>query len=201
MVIGYIRVSTNKQDLEVQKLQIYEYCDKEKIRIDEFISLEISSRKSQEKRKIGELYEKLSEGDLLIATELSRLGRSMIEVMNLVVNLSEKGVKFVFLRQPHISTFKSPFEKVLLALFAYIDETEREFISQRTKAGLEKAKKSGKKLGRPKNAFASMYDNEEAEIKRLIVQKELPLKSIWLLLGKIGTYNNFYSYCKRRKFV
>lgn len=96
MVIAYIRISTAKQDSEVQKLQIYEYCIKNKINIDEVMEVEMSSRKSLEKRRMNELKDKLNEGDLLICTELSRLGRSMLEVITLILELSEKGVQFVF---------------------------------------------------------------------------------------------------------
>lgn len=84
MNLAYIRISTNKQDTQTQKLQIQEYCRINDIHIDKFIEIEQSSKKSQEIRKIGELKTKLNRGDLLIVVELSRLGRSMLEVMNLV---------------------------------------------------------------------------------------------------------------------
>lgn len=96
MVIAYIRISTAKQDSEVQKLQIYEYCIKNKINIDEVMEVEISSRKSLEKRRMNELKDKLNEGDLLICTELSRLGRSMLEVATLILELSEKVFNLFF---------------------------------------------------------------------------------------------------------
>ncbi|EGH5724536.1 recombinase family protein, partial [Campylobacter jejuni] len=80
MNIAYIRVSTNKQELDSQKLEIMEYCHKNNIHLDEILEVKISSTKSQEKRKIKDLKQKLKAGDLLIATELSRLGRSMLEI-------------------------------------------------------------------------------------------------------------------------
>lgn len=144
MTIAYIRISSNKQDCEVQEMQILEYCQQHQITIDEIIKVEMSSKKSLEKRRINELENKLQKGDVLISVELSRLGRSMLEVMNLVVRLSEKGVQFVFLRQPELSSFKNPASKLLLSFYAYMAETERDFISQRTKAGLVKAKQNGK---------------------------------------------------------
>ncbi|EAM0181961.1 recombinase family protein, partial [Campylobacter coli] len=76
MNIAYIRVSTNKQELDSQKLEIMEYCHKNNIILDEILEVKISSTKSQEKRKIKDLKQRLQSGDLLIATELSRLGRS-----------------------------------------------------------------------------------------------------------------------------
>ncbi|HEC1777076.1 recombinase family protein [Campylobacter sp. RKI_CA19_01128] len=198
MVIAYIRISTAKQDSEVQKLQIYEYCIKNKINIDEVMEVEMSSRKSLEKRRMNELKDKLNEGDLLICTELSRLGRSMLEVITLILELSEKGVQFVFLRQPELSSFNNPSQKLLLSFYAYVSETERDFISQRTKAGLANARKNGKNIGRPANSFNSMYDKDEDLIKELI-SKKITLRNIWKFLGEKGTYNNFHYFCKRRK--
>ncbi|EAH4572158.1 resolvase, partial [Campylobacter lari] len=197
MVIAYVRISTAKQDSEVQKLQIYEYCIKNKINIDEVMEVEMSSRKSLEKRRMNELKDKLNEGDLLICTELSRLGRSMLEVITLILELSEKGVQFVFLRQPELSSFNNPSQKLLLSFYAYVSETERDFISQRTKAGLANARKNGKNIGRPTNSFNSMYDKDEDLIKELI-SKKITLRNIWKFLGEKGTYNNFHYFCKRR---
>ena len=118
MTIAYIRISTNKQDFEVQKLQIFEYCHNNKISVDKIITVEQSSRKSQEKRQIDELKKDLGKDDLLITTELSRLGRSMFEIFNLVVELAEKGVSFIFLRQPELSSFKNAYAKLLLSIYA-----------------------------------------------------------------------------------
>lgn len=88
MNLAYIRVSTNKQDTQTQKLQIKEYCRVNGIQIDRFMEVEQSSQKSLESRKIDELKTLLNRDDLLIVVELSRLGRSMLEVMNLVLELS-----------------------------------------------------------------------------------------------------------------
>ncbi|HFZ5170220.1 TPA: recombinase family protein, partial [Campylobacter jejuni] len=197
MVIAYIRISTAKQDSEVQKLQIYEYCIKNKINIDEVMEVEMSSRKSLEKRRMNELKDKLNESDLLICTELSRLGRSMLEVITLILELSEKGIQFVFLRQPELSSFNNPSQKLLLSFYAYVSETERDFISQRTKAGLANARKNGKNIGRPVNSFNSMYDKDIDLIKELI-SKKITLRNIWKFLGEKGTYNNFHYFCKSR---
>lgn len=202
MNIAYIRISTNKQDCETQKLQILEYCQKHRIFLNETIEVEISSTKSAEKRRINELESKLNRDDILITTELSRLGRSMFEVMNLVVRLSEKGVQFIFLRQPELSSFKNPASKLLLSFYAYMAETERDFISQRTKAGLAKAKANGKKLGRPFGSLSSIYDKDIDKIKELI-DKKLTLKSIWRLFyaeqGK--SYVGFSYWCRTRKIT
>ncbi|OCR84610.1 resolvase, partial [Campylobacter fetus subsp. testudinum] len=84
--------------------------------------------------------------------------------------------------------------------FGYFAETERDFISGRTKAGLAKAREKGIKLGRPVGSKNSMYDKDYDEIVRL-VKKELSISSIWKLLNKPGSYENFYQYCLRRKII
>ncbi len=201
MNLAYIRISTNKQDTQTQKLQIQEYCRINDIHIDKFIEIEQSSKKSQEIRKIGELKTKLNRGDLLIVVELSRLGRSMLEVMNLVLELSNNGVQMIFLRQPELSTFNSAYAKMLLAIYAYIDETEREFISQRTKAGLEKAMANGKKLGRPKGSFSSEYDKDIDKIKILLNRGESK-RQVWQKLGYTHkTLKSFTNFLKSRKII
>ncbi|OBV30139.1 resolvase [Helicobacter sp. CLO-3] len=200
MTLAYIRISTNKQDTQTQKLQIQEYCKASGISIDRFIEIEQSSKKSQEIRKIDELKENLNRGDLLIVVELSRLGRSMLEVMNLVLELSNKGVQMIFLRQPELSTFNNACAKLLLAIYAYIDETEREFISQRTKAGLEKAIASGKKLGRPKGSFNSEYDKDIDKIKAMLNKGKT--KQIWEKLGYTHkTFKSFTNFIRSRKII
>ena len=98
--IAYIRVSSDKQDAQSQKALILEYATKNHIYIDEILEVVVSSTKTQEKRKITELQNKLQSGDILITAEISRLGRGMLEVMNLILELAQKGVQFVFIRQP-----------------------------------------------------------------------------------------------------
>ncbi len=83
--------------------------------------------------------------------ELSRLGRNMFEVIDIINQLGENGVEVIFVRQPELST-AGPHRKLLLAIYSYFAEAEREFISLRTKQGLATAKASGKKLGRPKGS-------------------------------------------------
>lgn len=200
MNLAYIRVSTNKQDTLTQRFQIQEYCKTNGIIIDEFMEVEESTRKSQLKRGIDELKSKLTYGDLLIAVELSRLGRSMLEVMNLVLELSSNGVQMIFLRQLELSTFNNSCAKLLLAIYAYIDETEREFISQRTKAGLDKAKAIGKTLGRPVGALSSDYDKDMNTIIDLR-NKGFSKRSIWQKMGYKKSYVSFIIFCKSREIL
>jgi DNA invertase Pin-like site-specific DNA recombinase len=149
--IGYIRVSTDKQDADSQRHLLLEYAQAHKLLIDEWVAVEISSRKNTKERRIDELLTKLEKEDTLIVAELSRLGRNMLETLNIINALVENGVSIVFVRQPELST-TGPHTKLLLAIYSYFAESERDFISMRTKSGLAAAKASGKQLGRPRGA-------------------------------------------------
>jgi DNA invertase Pin-like site-specific DNA recombinase len=178
MVIGYIRVSSDKQDLQKQEHLLFKYAQQHKLQIDEFIQLEISSRKNRQARRIDDLMQRLSDGDTLIVAELSRLGRNMFEVISIINDLSEKGVKVVFVRQPELST-AGPHRKLLLAIYSYFAEAERDFISVRTKQGLAAAKASGKKLGRPKGSRNKQraLDPFHKQIREYL-QLNIPLRRI-----------------------
>ena len=186
-VIGYIRVSTDKQDAEKQRHLLLQYSQQHKLLIDEFIDVEISSRKNTKERRIDELFAKLTAGDTLIVAELSRLGRNMIETINIISGLSEKNVKLIFVRQPELST-TGPHTKLLLAIYSYFAEAEREFISLRTKQGLAAAKASGKLLGRPKGSRnkVRVLDPYKEQIKQYLVL-DLDLTSIMKLINPLLT--------------
>jgi DNA invertase Pin-like site-specific DNA recombinase len=157
MIIGYIRVSTDKQNLENQKHKILSYAHDSKLTIDEFVEIEISSKKEAKKRKIDELFEKLKKDDTLICTELSRLGRNMLEILNLIERFNDTGIKLIFVNQPELSTNQNnALSSLLLAIYGYFAQTEKEIISERTKQGLAAAKAQGKQLGRPKGAKAKV---------------------------------------------
>ncbi|WP_416861223.1 recombinase family protein [Helicobacter ganmani] len=201
MIVAYVRVSTNKQDTESQKIEIREYCNRNNLKIDKMLSVEISSTKSQEKRKICELKNMLHKDDTLITTELSRLGRDMLEILNLILELNKAGVKTIFLRQSELCS-NEKHSKLILAIYAYLAEEEKKLISQRTKSGLEKAKLNGKKLGRPHNSLNSQYDKDIEKIKELL-DKKVPIKSIWKILyqEKGKSYDGLLWFCKKRNLI
>ena len=165
--IGYIRTSTDKQDLLSQKHALFEYAQQHQLIIDRFIEIEISSRKSKKERRIDELLGILQPKDHLVVAELSRLGRNMLETLNIIDELSKRGIKVIFTRQPELSTIGSH-AKLLQAIYSYFAEAEREYISRRTKEGLAAAKAKGKLLGRPKgskNKKGRILDAYEGQIK------------------------------------
>ncbi len=197
MIIGYIRVSSDKQDLQKQEHLLFKYAQQHKLQIDEFIQLEISSRQDREARRIDELLNRLHEGDTLLVAELSRLGRNMFEVISIINDLSEKGIKIVFVRQPELST-AGPQRKLLLAIYSYFAEAERDFISIRTKQGLAAAKASGKKLGRPKGSRNKnrVLDPFYEQIKEYL-QLQIPLRRIRTIINpqlKKGIAYSSYQY-------
>ena len=150
-VNGYTRVSTDKQDLEKQKHLLLEYAQAHQFMIDEFIDTEVSSTQGTKERRVDELLGKLKRGDSLLVAELSRLGRNMLQTLNIINELSERDINLIFVRQPELST-TGPHTKLLLAIYSYFAEAEREYISIRTKQGLAAAKAKGKILGRPKGS-------------------------------------------------
>ena len=186
MIIGYIRVSTEKQSLENQKHKILDYAQINNIMVDEFIEVEISSKKNQKKRLVDELFEKLSEDDTLVCTELSRLGRNMLEILNLIERFNKAKIKLIFTNQPELSTNKNnALSSLLLAIYGYFAQTEREIISERTKQGLAVAKAQGKVLGRPKGAKnkTRVLDPYKDEIKEYL-ELELAKTSILKIINK-----------------
>lgn len=197
MVVGYVRVSTEKQDLSNQKLAILEFANKQNFKIDEIVEIVVSGNN---KRRSLEFINKLVAGDIIIATELSRLGRSMFEVVNLIHTLNERGIKCIFVNQPELSTGlgSSATQNLLFCIYAFFAQTEREFISERTKQGLLRAKANGKKLGRPKGRLGkSPFDNLQIEIETMVA-KGISLISIWKINPCNRTYQNFVQFCKSR---
>ena len=149
--IGYIRVSSNKQTLEHQRFEITNFATKEGLKIDSWIEEKISSRKSLDKRKLGELLNNLQENDILITCEISRLGRSLLEVMKILETCLNKNCQ-VWTIKENYRLGNDIQSKVLAFAFGLAAEIERNLISQRTKSSLANIKANGKKLGRPFNA-------------------------------------------------
>jgi DNA invertase Pin-like site-specific DNA recombinase len=121
-VLGYIRVSTAHQDFSKQKHLLLEYSQQQRLIIDEFVEVEISSRRSTKERRIDELLSKLEAGDRQLVAELSRLGHNMLETLNIINELSEKRISITFIRQPELSTTGS-YAKLLLAIYSYFAES------------------------------------------------------------------------------
>ena len=199
-VVGYIRVSSDKQDLEKQQHLLWQYAHAHQLLIDEFVRVEISSQKSLRDRRIEELLSMLEAGDTLLVAELSRLGRNMLETLNLIDELIQREVQLIFVRQPELST-DGPHGQLLLAIYGHFAQTEREYISMRTKQGLAAARAQGKVLGRPKGSKNKerVLDPFKSEILGYL-KKGINIASIMKLinphLAQPVTYNTFRYYVR-----
>lgn len=150
-VWGYCRCSTLKQTIENQRFVISQYAKKNGILINHWVEETISSRKPLNKRKLSELLNHLKPGDLLIVTELSRLGRSMMEIMGIMQKCLDMKCQVLGIKENfHLGDNLE--SKILAFCFGISAEVERTLISERTKSSLEKLKNDGKKLGRPVGA-------------------------------------------------
>lgn len=156
MIYGYIRVSTDKQTVENQRFEISKYLKKEKLVINEWIEETISGTVSPKKRNLGKLLEKTKSGDIIICSELSRLGRNMFMIMSILNTLMERGV-LVYTVKEGYKLGEDLTSKVLAFAFSISAEIERTLISQRTTEALRRKKAEGVKLGRPKGRRNSHY--------------------------------------------
>ena len=148
MIYSYIRVSSDQQNCANQKYEVECYATKNNITINEYIEETVSSRKPLKDRKLGKLLNKLSKGDIVISTEISRLGRNMLEVMGILQTCLEKDCEIITIKENyHLGADIQ--SKVLAFAFSLAAEIERQLISQRTKECLKRLKNEGKHLGRP----------------------------------------------------
>ena len=168
--IGYIRVSTDQQDLQNQRHSILNYTNKNLLSKVEFIEVKMSSRKKDEDRKIDELFQSLKAGDHLIVSELSRIGRSVVNVVTIVNQLIALGVNLHILKEQLFIKPKeqNPFTDFQINIFSAFAQLERDLISKRTKEALQARKANGIKLGKPVGTIqGSIYDKDKEKIKEL----------------------------------
>ena len=166
-VVGYLRVSTNGQELENQKLGILQFANTQGWKVDLYEET-VSGRVSYKNRGLGDIVQKLKANDVLIVSELSRLGRSMLEIITLLCELSDRGVKVYAIKGNH-KVDNSIQSKVMTMVLCMAAEIEKELISQRTREALQRKKQEGFKLGRPKGVPGkSKLDGKEEEIRKLL---------------------------------
>jgi len=172
MVYGYIRVSTDRQTVDNQRFEIERFCAHNELSIDHWIEETISGVQVPEKRLLGSLLDGVKTGDLIICSELSRLGRSLFMIISILNNLLLNGVK--------IWTIKDNYRlgddiqaKILAFAFGMSAEIERGLISQRTKEALARKKSEGVKLGRPVGSKSKRLKLSgcEVEIQALLYAK------------------------------
>jgi DNA invertase Pin-like site-specific DNA recombinase len=183
MTYGYIRVSTDKQTVDNQRFEIERFCIKNDIKVEQWIEETISGTKLPEKRLLGSLLAGVKKDDLIICSELSRLGRSLFMIMSILNNLMNIGVR-VWTIKDNYRLGDNIQSKVLAFAFGLSAEIERDLISQRTKEALARKKSEGAVLGRPlgKKSSRVKLSGHEKEIQDLI-DKSISKCAIGRLFG------------------
>lgn len=171
MTYGYIRVSSDKQTVENQRFEINNFCTRENLHVDGWIEETISGTKDYGKRRLGILLRRIKKGDLIICAELSRLGRNLFMIMEILNICMTKEAK-VWTIKDNYRLGDDIQSKVLAFAFGSSAEIERNLISQRTKEALARKRAEGKKLGRPAGSLSSpdkyKLSGKEALILHLI---------------------------------
>ena len=180
MVYAYVRVSTDRQTIENQKFEISRFCEVNNIRVGKWIDECISGKKSVQERKLGSLLKRMKKGDIMICSELSRLGRNLFMIMSILNECMVRGIK--------VWTIKDNYRlgndincKVLAFAFGLSAEIERNLISERTKEALARKKAEGVVLGRPvgsKGEINKLHGKEE------LIQEMLDSKTPKLIIAK-----------------
>jgi DNA invertase Pin-like site-specific DNA recombinase len=166
-VIGYLRVSTQDQDLEKNKADIHTFANERRLGSVDWVEEKVSGAKTWRKREIAQVVEGLQEGDWLIVPELSRLGRSTLDILDILAELRKKEVNVYAVKGSW--TLNGTIEsKVFLTMMALFSEIERDLISARTKKALKARQAAGVKLGRPKGPGKSKLDPYRPEIEALL---------------------------------
>ena len=178
MVYAYIRVSTEMQTYANQEFEIVNYCKLRNINIDKWYSESVSGTVPVDRRLLGKIIRKMKKGDLLICTEISRLGRNMLMIMSILNLCAGKGIR--------IQTIKDNFvlsdninSKIIAFAFALAAEIERNLISQRTREALAVKKLEGTKLGRPSGSSKKkiLFLESSDKIEKML-QKGVPMKAV-----------------------
>jgi putative DNA-invertase from lambdoid prophage Rac len=183
MHYAYLRVSTDKQTTEQQRFEILKYADAQKLTIDSWIEETVSGTAKVGERKLGQLLATMQAHDVLLVTELSRLGRSLMEVMSILHQLMEREVTVYAIKEGYTlgNTLNA---KVLAFAFSLSAEIERAMISQRTKEALARKRSERKRLGRPKGSRAKTTKlTGKDQIIEDLLAKQISVSAIARILG------------------
>ncbi|MCJ0743467.1 master DNA invertase Mpi family serine-type recombinase [Pedobacter montanisoli] len=183
MIYGYIRVSTDKQTVENQRYEINHFCEKQEILVNKWIEETISGAKNVEDRKLGKLLKKMKKGDILICSELSRLGRNLLMIMGILNECMNRDIQ-VWTIKDNYRLGSDINSKVLAFAFGLSAEIERNLISQRTKEALARKRAEGIVLGRPIGSKSSKtkLTGQEKKIQELL-DKNVSYSAIGRILG------------------
>ena len=183
MVYGYIRVSTDKQTVENQRFEINRFCERQEVVVGSWIEETVSGTKNVNKRELGVLLKKMSKGDILICSELSRLGRNLLMIMGVLNECMNRDIQ-VWTIKDNYRLGSDISSKVLAFAFGLSAEIERNLISQRTREALARKKAEGVVLGRPKGSKSTKtkLTGQEKQIKEFL-EKKVSYSAIGRILG------------------
>ena len=169
MVIAYIRVSTELQTYDGQKYEIEKWTRQRQWQVDHWVLEKVSGTRQLDKRTLGKLLRKMKSGDVLVCTELSRLGRNMMMVMSILNTCSQKGIRIYSIKD-NFELSDSLNAKIIAFAFSLAAEIERNLISQRTREALAAKRAAGVKLGRP---FGKSRERKRFEQKKAYIREQL----------------------------
>lgn len=195
-VIGYLRVSTNDQDTGKNKADVLEFANSKGIGPVEWEEEKISGKVDWKKRKIADILNRLGKKDVIIVPELSRLGRSTLDVLQIIKEAKDKGIDIYSVKEGYDLSGNGVQAKVMTTILSLVAELERDFISMRTKEGLKAARAKGVKLGRPKGPGKSKLDPSRLEIEALL--KDGSTKSFIAKRYKVSL-PTFYNWLKKNE--
>jgi len=183
VIYGYIRVSTDRQTVENQRFEINQFCVQNVMVVNKWIEETISGVKNVQERKLGKLLKRMRKNDVLICSELSRLGRNLLMIMGILNECMNRDVQ-VWTIKDNYRLGSDISSKVLAFAFGLSAEIERNLISQRTKEALARKRAEGVVLGRPKGSKSKVrkLTGKEAEIKALM-DKKVSKSAIARILG------------------
>lgn len=183
MIYGYIRVSTDKQTVENQRYEVNRFCEKNILVVDKWIEETISGSKNIQDRKLGTLLKKMKKEDILICSELSRLGRNLLMIMGILNECMNRNIQ-VWTIKDNYRLGSDINSKVLAFAFGLSAEIERNLISQRTKEALARKRAEGVILGRPvgRKSARTKLTGQERKIQELL-DKKVSYSAIGRILG------------------
>lgn len=197
MIYGYIRVSSDKQTVENQRFEIINFCQRQSLLVDGWIEETISGTKTYTKRELGKLLRRVHKDDVIVCSELSRLGRNLFMIMEILNVCMNKECR-VWTIKDNYRLGEDIQSKVLAFAFGLSAEIERNLISQRTKEALARKRSEGMHLGRPIGAYSSLYKLKTYRYHKKILQLYKKGDTIYSISKQLHLHRNTLSRYIRR---
>ena len=192
--VAFLRVSGVKQDIESQKLAVLEFAKKERFIIDEYIESVVSTKSKKQAQEFQAVLDSLGSGDRLVISELSRMGRTLGLIIKQVDRIIKNKINFIAIKENiRIEDGKQDIQtKMMVSMFGLFAEIERDLNSQRTKEGIERARKKGVKIGRPKGRKSKSKLDGQEQVICAYLDKKISKAGISRLLNVPQTTLNHF---------